>query len=66
MSKASKDVRIRVEGALDMLEMSAFNDGFESAIEAIEQMSDDKFNQGEDEAAEVLRWLARELRGDNV
>jgi hypothetical protein len=48
-----------------MLEMSAFNDGFEAAIEAVEQLSDEKFNQDEKEAAEVLRWLAKELRGEN-
>jgi len=65
MSKATRDLRTRTEGSLDMLEMSAFNDGFEAAIEAVEQLSDEKFNQDEKEAAEVLRWLAKELRGEN-
>jgi hypothetical protein len=65
MSKATRDLRTRTEGLLDMLEMSAFNDGFEAAIEAVEQLSDEKFNQDEKEAAEVLRWLAKELRGEN-
>jgi hypothetical protein len=46
--------------------MVAFNQGFEAATNALDELSDMKHNQGETDAAEVLRWVAKELRGENA
>jgi hypothetical protein len=48
-----------------MLEMAAYNEGFEAAINAVDLLSDELHNQGDSMAAEILRWLAKELRGEN-
>ena len=57
--------RERVEGALDTLEMAAFNQGFEAAINGLDELSNTKHNEGDTIAAEVLRWAAKELRGEH-
>ena len=57
--------RERIEGVLDMLEMSAFNQGFEAAINGLDELSNTKHNEGDTIAAEVLRWAAKELRGEH-
>ena len=66
MSKASQDMRSAISSSLDALEMINFGNGFEAAIEGIEELSDLKHNAGDSVAAEVLRWAAKELRGENV
>lgn len=66
MSKASQDMRKAISSSLDALEMIAFGNGFEAAIEGIEELSDTKHNAGDQVAAETLRWAAKELRGENV
>lgn len=66
MSKASQDMRKAVGHSLDALEMINFGNGFEAAVEGIDQLSDQKHNAGDTVAAEILRWAARELRGDNA
>jgi hypothetical protein len=66
MSKASQDMRKAISHSLDALELINFGDGFESAVEGIEELSDLKHNAGDTQAAEVLRWAAKELRGDNA
>ena len=66
MSQASKSMRDAVSHSLDALEMIAFNDGFEAALEGLEQLSDQLHNRNELTQAEALRWAAKELRGENV
>lgn len=66
MSQASQDMRKALASSLDALELINYGDGFESAIEGIEELSDQKHNAGDTIAAEVLRWAAKELRGENV
>lgn len=66
MSQASKDMRSAIDHSLSALEMISFNSGFEACIEGIEEISDMKHNEGDTTAAETLRWLARELRGENA
>jgi hypothetical protein len=46
--------------------MISFNDGFEAAIESVEELSNQEHNNGNTATAEILRWLAKELRGENV
>jgi hypothetical protein len=62
----SKGIRTALDSTLDALEMVAFNQGFEAATNALDELSDMKHNQGETDAAEVLRWVAKELRGENA
>lgn len=66
MSKITTDLRDSIENMLDVLEMAGFNDGFEAALNAIDELSNIKHNEGDSVAAEILRWTAKELRGDNV
>ena len=66
MSEASKSMRSAIESSLDALEMINFNNGFEAATNALDELSDLKHNQGAPTYAEVLRWAAKELRGENA
>lgn len=59
-------IRDGVESLLDHLEMHNFNQGFEACINAIDEFSNQKHNNGDHMAAEVLRWAVRELKGDNI
>lgn len=65
MSQASKSMRDALSHSLDALEMIAFNDGFEAALEGLEQLSDQLHNKKLLGDAEALRWAAKELRGEN-
>lgn len=66
MSEATKTMRRAIEHSTDALEMLAFNEGFESALNAIDEYSDQAHNAGKKAAAEILRLVAKELRGENV
>jgi hypothetical protein len=66
MSRASQDMRKAVSSSLDALELINFGNGFEAAIEGLDELSDLKHNTGDKVAAEILRWAAKELRGDNA
>lgn len=66
MSAASEQLRRAIESSVNALEMVVFNNGFEAAIEGIEELSNLKHNSGDKTAAEILRWTAKELRGENV
>ncbi len=66
MSQNTKKMRDGVSSALDALEMLNFAEGFDSAIDGIDELSNLKHNQGDLVAAEVLRWAAKELRGENA
>lgn len=66
MSKPSQDIRNAVNHSLDALEMINFGLGFEAATNGLDELSDQKHNNGDTTAAEILRWAAKELRGENV
>jgi len=66
MSQTTKALRHSTEHSLDMLEMASFNEGFESAINAVEELSNALHNANDAIGAEVLLWAARELRSDNA
>jgi hypothetical protein len=66
MSKPSQDIRNAVNHSLDALEMINFGLGFEAATNGLDELSDQKHNAGDNTAAEILRWAAKELRGENV
>ena len=61
-----KLMRQAVESSLDALEMLAFNQGFEAALNGIEEISDAQHYSGNTETADVLMWLSKELRGENA
>lgn len=65
MSETTMKLRDSLDQVLDALEMSGFNDGFEAAINAIDELSNQQHNEGNSERAEIARWIAAELRGDN-
>ena len=58
-------IRQGVESLLDHLEMHNFNQGFEACLNAIDEFSNIKHNQGDGVAAEVLRWAVKEIKGEN-
>ena len=58
--------RDSISHSLDALEMFNFNQGFEAATDGLDELSNIKHNQGDSIAAEVLRWAAKELRGENA
>jgi hypothetical protein len=58
--------RNEVDRKLDLFGMAQFSKGFEACIEALEDLSNQKHNEGLKETAEVLRWAAKELLGENA
>lgn len=62
----TKLIRSELEHKLDALEMTAFNQGFEAAINAIDELSNYQHNKNNILGAEILIWAARELRGENA
>jgi hypothetical protein len=65
VSDATRSMRSAVSSSLDALEMLNFNNGFEAATNGLDELSDIKHNAGDTVAAEILRWAAKELRGEN-
>ena len=66
MSQASQQMRNAITSSLDALEMIDFGNGFEAAINGLEELSDLKHNTGDKAGAEILRWAAKELRNENA
>ena len=66
MSLNTKLLRQAADSTLDALELLAFTEGFEAATIGLDELSDIEHNGGELLRAEILRWAARELRGDNA
>lgn len=61
-----EEARRLAEVAIDRLEMAVFNQGFEAAMNALDELSNKKHNEGDKTAAEVLRWTVKELKGENL
>lgn len=66
MSQNVEKLRQAVDHALDAIQLMVWNDGFESAINALDELSNELHNKGDNAPAEILRWAAKELRGDNA
>jgi len=66
MSMNTKRLRAAAESTLDALELLSFTEGFEAATNALDELSDIKHNFDQTQVAEILRWAARELRGENA
>jgi len=62
----SQTLRKAVDHSLDAYAMINFSQGFEEATNGLDELSDLKHNAGDTNAAEVLRWAAKELRGENA
>lgn len=50
---------------LDLVEMTQFSRGFQRALDAIEELSDQAHNKGNPALAEALRWAVKEVMGEN-
>jgi len=66
MSQATDGMRSAISHSLDALEMINFGEGFEAAINGLDELSNIKFNDGDTVAAEVLRWAVNDLRGEHA
>tara|TARA_R110000803_G_scaffold83253_1_gene149408 strand:+ start:798 stop:998 length:201 start_codon:yes stop_codon:yes gene_type:complete len=62
----TKNVREDISRSLDTLEMMAFNQGYEAAVNALDEASNWLNNNGKSIWAEALRWAAKDLRGEHV
>jgi hypothetical protein len=60
-----KSAESKASNAIEQLTMIAWNAGFESATDALDELSNELHNKNDKLAAEVLRWAAKELRGEN-
>jgi hypothetical protein len=60
-----EEFRNQVDRQLDLYSMAQFSRGFEACLEALEELSNQKHNEGLTATAETLRWAARELLGEN-
>jgi hypothetical protein len=58
--------RREVDRIIDKVEMASFNNGFESALDAIDELSNQLWNDGKPTEAEALRSAVKELKGENV
>jgi soluble cytochrome b562 len=58
--------RREVDRIIDKVEMASFNNGFESALDAIDELSNQLWNDGKQTEAEALRSAVKELKGENV
>ena len=66
MNSVVKAAESKASIAIEQLTMIAWNAGFESAGNALDELSNELHNKNDKLAAEVLRWAAKELRGENV
>lgn len=65
ISEAFKNFTDSIESEMDKLGFRCYGIGFNAALELLDDLSDQKHNDGDTVAAEVLRWAAKEIRGDN-
>jgi hypothetical protein len=66
MSHNTRLLRKAAESTLDALELLSYTEGFDAATNALDELSDIKHNFDEKLFAEILRWAAKELRGENA
>ncbi len=62
----SDGLREGIDRLIDQVAMTEFSRGFDACIEAIDELSNSEWNKGRAATAEVLRWAARELNGENI
>jgi len=65
MNKPTNNLRQLFNHTVDKIEMQSFNNGFEAAANALDELSNIKHRFDEHIFAEHLRWAAKELRGEN-
>ena len=65
MNSVVKAAENKASNAIEQLSMIAWNAGFESATDALDELSNELHNKGDKLPAEILRWAAKELRGEN-
>lgn len=66
MTESTKLIRQSVDSIIDALEMSQFNDGYEAALNAVLELSNQLHNSRDTTHAEILTWAVKELRGENA
>jgi hypothetical protein len=59
-------LREGIDRLIDHVEMLNFNNGFEAALSAIDDLSNDLHNKHQHEWAEALRWAVKEMKGENI
>ena len=65
VEEAFDNFRKDIAPVMDKLGFQTYGLGYNAAVEMIDDMSNAKHNQGDNIAAEVLGWAAKELRGEN-
>jgi hypothetical protein len=64
--KTNKNLRDSISHSLDAVEMLSCDRGFEAALNGLDELSDIQHNERHEQIASLLRWAAKELRGENV
>ena len=54
-----------ITSEVERLAFSSYQLGYESAVNVVDEWSNHYWNKGEKDKAELLRWLAKELKGEN-
>jgi hypothetical protein len=62
----NNNIRQRIQHDLDLLEMAAFNQGFEACINAVDEIANANHNNGYKATSEILRNLVKELTGETT
>jgi hypothetical protein len=65
MSDVRESLKNAISSATDALEMLNFNQGFEAAVNALDELSNYYYNNGNKTRGEELRWAVKELLGEN-
>ncbi len=58
--------RREVDRIIDKVEMASYNKGFEAVLDALDELSNQLWNDGKKTEAEALRSAVKELKGENV
>lgn len=61
LSEVKRELYLKI----DLLEMTQFSKGYEHALNAIEELSNQAHNKGNFALAETLRWAVKEVLGEN-
>lgn len=50
---------------IERLAYSSYQLGYEAAVNVVDELSNQAWNEGQRDKAELFRWLAKELKGEN-
>lgn len=61
----TESLREGIDRIIDHIEMTGFSNGFDSCLNALDELSNQLHNEHNHDGAEILRWAVKELNGEN-